>query len=332
MNFFQAPALYYSGPRVVTNGGIYTLPAICTGLAFGNGVFVTIGRASGPYYSANGIDWTPSARPHAVLGDCGVYSQTGWFNLTFVNGRFICVVLNTWTLYESLDGINWTQHTIPSDIATGFQANKIVYGNGVYLLTHYPNPASTIAYTSTDLVTWTKVTMPSTSSIYTAAFGGPSNLFVVVENSAALNLWTSPNAVTWTKRTIPATMTYGVGMVYDNGIFLVGQQAGNRVHTSPDGITWTFRNTTTMYPVAGAYCPYFRYGNGKWYSVGRGSGPSFSCCWLIDPTTDTWTANTAVQTAMAATPVFYTVDAAYGNGTWLMIDYVGVSNRVMAYS
>ena len=331
MNFSQSPALYYTGPRAVSPGGMYALPEACTGIAFGNGVFVTIGRVTGPYYSANGIDWTAAARPHTYLGDCGVYSQTGWFNLTFVNGRFLYSVLQTLIVYESVDGITWTPHTIPSDLGTSYQANKIVYGNGVYLLTHYPSPASTVAYTSPDLVTWTKVTMPSTL-LFCAAFGGTSNLFVIVEDSTALNLWTSPNGATWTKRTIPSTMTYGVGLVYDNGVFICGQQAGNRTHTSTDGITWTLRSSTTMYPVAGAYCPYFRYGNGKWYSIGHGNGPSVSCCYLVNPTTDTWTANDAVQQIMVTTPIFYAMDAAYGNGTWLSIDNVGQGNRVMAYS
>jgi len=93
--------------------------------------------------------------------------------------------------------------------------------------------ASSSAATTTDGITWTSRSMPSSQNWY----GGASNGTVMVVQSDTTTAATSTDGITWTSRTAPNAFSYGPKW----GANKFSGLGSARGLTSPDGITWTSR-------------------------------------------------------------------------------------------
>lgn len=198
--------------------------------AYGNGVFVVVGVTNAGavtgimnYSNDGGKTWLESSIPVAAEILTGVV-----FNGT----KFVAVDSNGKT-YTSTNGGVWTAGvTIPAGV--GF----LFFGGGLFIA---GASGTATAYTSSDAITWTARTLPSTSAWTAAGYGG--GMFVMACGGGATTAASSPDGITWTARTIPAgsylSFTYGKGLFVASG----GSSGGvPRCATSPDGITWTARS------------------------------------------------------------------------------------------
>jgi hypothetical protein len=85
-------------------------------VAFGNGVFVAISYDGSTITSTDGVNWA-----HGIIGS-GVFS----WDVSFVNGMFVAPA-GKHQLYTSEDGTNWTSHLFLADNLTFYD---VAYGGG----------------------------------------------------------------------------------------------------------------------------------------------------------------------------------------------------------
>ncbi len=108
-----------------------------------------------------------------------------------------------------------------------------------------------IAATSSDGITWTNQSLPSSQIWSSVAYG--NGTYVAVTGFKIPMATTSPGGITWTSRTLPSSQNWtsiaygnGVFVAITSGIFTRDTTAPNNVSaTSPDGITWTSRTLSS---------------------------------------------------------------------------------------
>lgn len=125
-----------------TNGITWTLSAptvngTWSAVAFGNDKFILCGSGTSAHYSTNGVSWTPGTFPAFAI-----YSS-----ISYGNGIFLAKSTNGGSEQAtSTNGISWTARTFARTIGS---ANSIIYGNGNFVVSTYPDFSFT-----TDGVTW----------------------------------------------------------------------------------------------------------------------------------------------------------------------------------
>lgn len=228
--------------------------------------------------------------------------NTGWIKIAYGNSVFVVTSQgpNTNAAYSS-DGTTWSNSSTANGNWYG-----LAFGAGTFVTVSQGlgGTGTTNAATTTNGVTWTTRTLPSTQMWNAVAFG--NSTFVAISNApsnvAGTAAATSADGITWTARTLPSSaMWYAI--TYGNGVF-VALSKGSAAATSPDGITWTART----FPVSSGF-PAIAFGNGVFVAQ---SGNWLSN--LIYTSTDgiTWTPRPQ------ANPVNpYPIDLSFGNGIFV---------------
>jgi hypothetical protein len=132
-----------------------------------------------------------------------------WLSVTYGNGLFVAVALNSNVAATSTDGINWTSRTLPSS-QTWY---SVTYGGGLFVAVAF---FSNVAATSTDGINWTSRTLPVVEDWFSVTYG--SGLFVAVaagSNVAA----TSTDGINWIQTTLPSAKGWS-SVTYGNGSFV----------------------------------------------------------------------------------------------------------------
>lgn len=269
-----------------------------------------------------------------------------WQALAFGNSIFVAVSggdAASNIAASSTDGITWTSRTLPasvfwSDVVYGDKFVAIAGGGswfGGSAGTGYTSSTPTSA-TSTDGITWTPRTMPSSerwsavtygNGRYVAISGGPTNSNVAAYSTDGINWTTSalPQSTTWT------SITYG------NGIF-VAVSRNTIAATSPDGVTWTERtlpstgsftisNNSTGIPGGGwtSVC----YGNNLFVLTCSGQGTLGTNVYATSIDGITWTSRTLPS-------VGWWTKTIYGDNRYLMLSQDaaggGSSGRFNSYA
>lgn len=202
--------------------------ATLNGIAYGAGVYVSVGNAVGGSGYIATIDGagTVTRRVSPV--------NQSLSNVDFVNGIFVISMLNG-NLLTSANGVSWALRTI-----TNFSANSnygVAFGNGVFVSAI----ASGRVATSSDGITWIGAQVASTAISFTggAAFG--NGLFILCGTSGAI--FTSPDAITWTQRTSGTTQNLN-SVIYsqrDQRWYAAGN-AGTLLYSEDNGVTWASVN------------------------------------------------------------------------------------------
>ncbi len=120
-----------------------------SGIAYGNGTFVTVGDKGIILTSRNGMAWAPRT------------SGTDSFlrSVTYGNGLFVAVGWNG-TILTSPDGVTW----IERDSRTNAALNGVTYGNGTFVAVGFAGFGGTVL-TSPDGVNWTRQNSRTTSPL-----------------------------------------------------------------------------------------------------------------------------------------------------------------------
>ncbi len=160
-------------------------------------------------------------------------------------------------VWNSSDGVNWTQVTPVGTIWSARERPQVVVFNGKMWLMGGKSASGdkNDVWSSTDGANWTEET---SSAAWAARHSHDAVVFnnemwVIGGNNAGYinDVWHSTDGINWTE----ATSDYGWGpkfefriLVYDNKMWMIGGINGdNEVRYSTDGITWTQAIQTAPY-------------------------------------------------------------------------------------
>ena len=215
-------------------------------------------------FSSDGITWTAATLP----------ATANWSSVTFGNGRFVAVGGTTTAV--SLDGEVWSfSGTVAASVThVSFGRNKFIAVRGV---------STDTAYSSTDGVTWTSITLPATATWVSTAYG--MNKFVAVasdSNSGAFS--ETGNDSTWAAMSLGSldgsTVAGYQRVRYGQGLFIAtayinGDTGYSSVAVSETGIKWVARGTDDYGSQIDGYKA-LAFGNpqreGKWVALQYASG------------------------------------------------------------
>jgi hypothetical protein len=173
-----------------------------------------------------------------------------------------------------------------------------------------PNNETHAAY-STDAITWTRTTLPSQQSWYSAAYG--NGTFIIVAWGADANAAaSSTNGITWTLRTMPSASGW-YNAAYGNNIFVAVSYNEGKAASSTDGITWTARTMPFIQGYRG-----LAYGGNTFVAVGTGSN-SVNAAYSTNGTT--WASSEMPENRRW-------LGVAYGNNTFVSVAYQPSGNPV----
>ncbi len=218
-----------------------------TGVAFGNGKFVSSQEEGSFLCSSDGLNWTnpwPQAAIGPVLRD-----------LKYLNGQFWDVAYNQ--LASSLDGVVWTNTIAVTNTSS---LHSITFGKGLYVA---GSQYRTI-WISADGANWTNPAPNLSVQPYVAdvavAFG--NGVFVGAAGYSA-DILTSSDGTNWL---VQQLQTNAAQYVYFGDVTFADDRfvavSDNAIATSSDGTNWSFMSGSFgVRSVAG--------GNGKFVTVGR---------------------------------------------------------------
>lgn len=261
-------------------------------IAFGKGIFVSVGAGTGQNgvgYIATSVDgtrWTPRLSPHDTL----------YAGVAYGGGKFVAVG-SIGRIISSSDTVTWTDRTISGSQ----ELYAITYANGRFVAVG----ASTTRY-STDGENWSSAS-PGSTTLRAITYG--NGLFVAVGDSGSVR--TSVDGASWTSRSSGTSRSLKAISYVKDRFIAVGEQDGSGngavlIH-STDGITWTKENAffaNSLYASAA--------GNGNY--VGGGNNGTILAAPYQDTTSPYITSepSPASQTVSAGANVSYSVA---GTGT-----------------
>jgi len=170
------------------------------GVAFGNGLYVSVGtsgKSSITATSRDGVTWSSGASLSGGIGQ----------DIIFANQLF--VIAGDSVVWTSPDGATWASASIANPIS------KLAFGNGIFVAVSASGSVSTTAATSVNGTNWVYQTTPFAQA-NTLAFG--KGVFVAANNSQTM---TSVDGTNWVQVTTPTTGNGIPYATYGNGQFVV---------------------------------------------------------------------------------------------------------------
>lgn len=199
-------------------------------VAFGNGTFVAVASNSAVTATSNdGRTW--------IAG--GSLSGTGWSGIAAgLIGEtmyFVAIASGGNTAFSSTNGgANWTTMGVLPGAGSW---SSVTYFNGFFIAVR--SGSNQAAY-STDGITWTASTLPSSATWSDVAGGviGTSNYIVAIASGGTASAYSVDNGINWTTMgALPATATWS-SIAYGNSRFVAISSGGTAAAVSINGTTW----------------------------------------------------------------------------------------------
>jgi hypothetical protein len=262
---------------------------------------VSIGDASATTFTTDGITWTSATSIIGGTWSSGIYSD-----------KFVAIgPLSSEAIY-STNGVSWNLSNKMPDAFWAFlgegTSRYIAYnGSNLYLAVR---SGSSIATTSTDAITWTAASIP-TSAAGVTTIGYGHGRFVIANNTTTTNqLSHSTNGTTWTNIS-PAALRFNINQFsYDSSSNImvgVGNLTTSRISLtrSTDGITWTTGTMPALGAITAITYNSVSFGNGNFVAVGTSGAAAYSTdgiTWtsVTLPTQGTWTGVTYADSKFVA--------------------------------
>ena len=170
-----------------------------------------------------------------------VINGSNW-SVAFGNNRFVAITsigTPTFNTIVSTDGVLWTAGG--SFTVTGSTGVSMAFGNGLFVV---PVGGTATAATSTNGVSWSSATLPSSSPWNNIIYAN-NQFLAICANDVATAI--SSNGTTWTAGSLPITISSPL-MAYGNSTYVVmGQFSNANYLTSANGTSWTSRtNPVTL--------------------------------------------------------------------------------------
>jgi len=250
------------------------------GVAFGNGIFITVGETNTAFVNA-GPGWVPFVTGVGSLNEVAFAPVQNLFVAVGDGGAIV----------TSVDGTGWTQQVAP----TGFNLHDVTAGAGSIVAV---GDGGTVL-SSTDGVTWTQRNSGTEAALFGVGFG--QDVFLAVGAGGTV-VDSTDNGTTWTAGStgiandlfaaargplgwvavgaggaiefspaLGAWQVVGLGtlpnlndVVFTQSIFVVVGDEGN-ILTSPEGANYTFAVSDT-----GQFINGVAFGNGNFVAVSTG--------------------------------------------------------------
>jgi hypothetical protein len=167
----------------------------------GAGLAVIVTNSLTYYTTTDGSTFTPRTFPTNPGG------ATGFRRIEHVNGLYIAMELTLGRyIMTSPDGVNWTVRDVSLGVPSGGSFKDISFGGalpGTWLIVcDFP----AVYFTSTDLVTWTRRTLPAARRWTGVAWIGGQWVAIVDGDTAGGNIKaTSTDGINWTESTLAST-------------------------------------------------------------------------------------------------------------------------------
>jgi hypothetical protein len=237
-------------------------------VVYGGGKYVAACNVGNSAHSTDGINWDRSITQVLQIADAD-----------YGNGVFVGVnraSANTES-YTSSNGTVWTR--TGAAMPTSAKWSSVAFGNGIFVAVAITT--SSAGAKSSDGITWSASTLPSTGDWY-VGFG--NGLFVAVKSNSNV-IATSADGVTWSETTILPAVRAWNSVCYGNGVFVVSGTGG--ITSSSDLINWSPLTTDGWSRANGV-----AFGGGKFLAVVDNNNAVVSqdgLAWLrLDPPESTW--------------------------------------------
>lgn len=269
-------------------------------------------------------NWTPSTPASGYV----------WYDVLYANSKYVAVGQKTSDGFSyatsSTDGVSWTT---PVQLSGSPSAGmSVAYGNSTWVAVLGGTSTSSVAYTSSDGLTWTQRSIGTLLCWTNVVYHANSGLFIAIAHGGGATSTgtyaTSPNGITWTTRTAPSSTVWS-GIATD-GTRVVIVAGGSKIngpltptglaYSSTDGINWSSASLPSN-----TYWVSITYGAGMWIAVSQGQGAAA----LAYSTTGTsWNSLT-----LPAYTVGYPCEVGYANGSWIIVmGYQGITTTQVMYS
>lgn len=185
-----------------------------------------------------------------------------WKSACYGNGKFVAIDGNSDKAVYSEDGVNWIETTTNSSLAGWL--NCICFGNDKFIAT--ANSSRSIY--SYDGITWYETTMPFSSNWASVTYG--NNKFVAVTSYSNKAVY-STDGINWNETIMLSTSpnnAYNIRVCYGDNKFVTVVDNSNKAAYSYDGINW---NEVKLSFLLNVGC--FGYGDSR-FIVGTRNGNS----------------------------------------------------------
>jgi photosystem II stability/assembly factor-like uncharacterized protein len=223
-----------------------TNDAAYVGFAIIGNVMIAVSPAGDNWVARStdgGATWTTSG--------FGISAATGRHPPFVLNNLFV-IMTSTTAYYTSPDSMAWTTRTAPAVLQPRGVAGGVAFASTGAV------PFSGI-YTTTDMVTWTLRSFPSSGSYYD--FNHLGGVWLTWNTASPYNyLRSTDGGATWTSHTYSQITTVSpyIGLRVHKGRFRFASTSHVRptMHSSADGLTWTqdptpdygYLPATSLYP------------------------------------------------------------------------------------
>lgn len=188
------------------------------GIAFGNGLFVTVGTGNAAVISADGTNWSAK-----TFSDHNTIEF--WNSVAFGKNTFVAV--GALGLVEvSNDGTNWTGYPVTSSLVI----KDVAYGNNTFVAVSDKG----MLY-STSGTNWTDPRPPGLTNLVFLSVAFGNGEFVATGYTSQYNnmiIVTSPDGIHWTRQFSDVEVHYA-SISYVNRTFFIVGGAGEMVQSGP---------------------------------------------------------------------------------------------------
>lgn len=200
----------------------------CRRVAYGNGVYImAVYNSNVCLRSRDGATWEERLLP--ITGS--------WYNIVFVNGKFILDNRATGEKWlTTQNGEYWSQIAPPNDtVAIASNVAYVENGNAYFVSSSSSVP---FVYATTDGQTWRTVNYPQNGRAYyaTAKLNG-RRIMVHTNSSSTEYLYSDDGGETWNTSNFPK-LGNNLNIVVFQNKFVVVEAKGAYVLTSEDGLSW----------------------------------------------------------------------------------------------
>ena len=205
---FPTTSNYY---RSTDNGQTWTLQnfgSVLNGEAVagvGAGLAVIVTNSLTYYTTTNGSTFTTRTFPSNPGG------VTGFRRIEHVNGLYIAMELSlSRYIMTSPDGVNWTVRDVSLGVPSGGSFKGISFGNGLWVIVC---DSAAVYFTSTDLVTWTRRTLPASRRWTGISYISDRWVAIVDADTAGQNIKAvSTDGINWVESTFTTSAARWSGL------------------------------------------------------------------------------------------------------------------------
>jgi hypothetical protein len=228
----------YSSDGVTWNVGSFDDGAVqdVRTVTYGEGIWVA------PYAGANDLATSTDGQTFTFQNNAmGVAPE--WQAVAYGNSIFLAIAQNSnasrYAIAATVAATPTTVWTAGGNLTASAEWTDMAFGGGRFVAISGSTTNSDLVNWTTNGVTWTAATMPSSDRWSSITYG--TNKFVAVAGNSATTTTKaaySTDGSSWSAATLPGAAARWISVVWNGTIFVATAYNSNRTAISEDGITW----------------------------------------------------------------------------------------------